>query len=443
MRNAICSLIGLLLPVLSVWGQDTAIDWKPLQWRANLNSPDPEVRRQAVAAVNSLASAARDAASALGSALRDPDVRVRFQAADALNRLGPLSEPALPALMQAIDDEDANVRVKVINALATMRPFSRPAIPKLLLALNDDVKLVRISAMAAIGALGRDAKAAVPSLIDALREKDPPKNPKDPHTIPCVAATALGNIGPDAAPAVPALLEALRSEHLALRGAVLDSLGKIRAGDEQVIRTLVKIVDEEPHWGVRRGAATALGQIGPEANKAIPSLLRLLDLSEEIQDSERRQQIVFLRVAAADALGRMEGFAKEKAVPALIQVLQDKKASSYVRQKAATALGNLGPVVAKDAIPALVEIAVDQASNSVHPQARTALASMGKTPVPLLVDLFKRGGAQTRTDVLAVFWEMGPAAVDAVPVLTEVAESSDPLASQVAQTLRRIQKRKK
>jgi HEAT repeat protein len=93
----------------------------------------------------------------------------------------------------------------------------------------------------------------------------------------------------------------------------------------------------------RAAAAKELGHIGAvnaaDTKEAIPLLLSLL---KKDRDSSVRQ-------AAATALGRMDPD-PEKAIPIFTDALKDKNAG--VRMAAATSLGQLG-VEAKEAVPAL------------------------------------------------------------------------------------------
>jgi vesicle coat complex subunit len=61
---------------------------------------------------------------------------------------------------------------------------------------------------------------------------------------------------------------------------------------------------------------------------------------------------------AIDALGDI----RPAAVPALIQILADPEADSYVKSNAAYALGNIGPAAA-EAVPALIQILTDPDPN--------------------------------------------------------------------------------
>ena len=96
---------------------------------------------------------------------------------------------------------------------------------------------------------------------------------------------------------------------------VLGLVGCPKAEDKKkVVKTVEQWVadlkDKDP--AVRRHAASALGGIGPEAEKAVPALI------EALKDKDWS-----VRSRAAWALGSI-GPRAEKAVPVLIQALKDK-----------------------------------------------------------------------------------------------------------------------
>jgi HEAT repeat protein len=116
---------------------------------------------------------------------------------------------------------------------------------------------------------------------------------------------------------------------------------------------------------VRISAAEALGHIGAiraaDAKDAVPVLLDILKKDKDAN----------VRKAAATALGQMDPD-REQAVPGFIEALKDK--SPAVRMAAAGALSILGED-ARDAIPALKEAQNDK-DRGVSRAARMALRSI-------------------------------------------------------------------
>jgi len=114
---------------------------------------------------------------------------------------------------------------------------------------------------------------------------------------------------------------------------------------------LAKLVDEADP-GTRFLAAKALGRIGDEAERALPSLLQAL-----------RADDMFLRMAVTGALIKIG----QPAVPGLIKALFDR--NKAVRRAAAKALGKIG---SKRAIKPL-EVAVKDTDASVRHICQQAL----------------------------------------------------------------------
>ena len=81
-----------------------------------------------------------------------------------------------------------------------------------------------------------------------------------------------------------------------VREATAKALGKIGSEARKAIPTLTELLKDE-EWSVRGAAATALGNIGPEAKIAIPSLTELLKDEDD-----------YVRRAAVDAMEKITAF---------------------------------------------------------------------------------------------------------------------------------------
>src|SRR5262249_40358027 len=147
------------------------------------------------------------------------------------------------------------------------------------------------------------------------------------------AARSVAHLGGKTEDAVPILvaglsvpsfrLEALRALKQCGPAGLTAMIGALKDRDEVV----------------RGETARVLGQMGPNAERAVPALV------EAVKDAERS-----VRREAAHALGRIGGDT-ELSVPALILTLKDPFGIN--RGEAAIALSRLGPQ-AKAAAPALV-----------------------------------------------------------------------------------------
>jgi RNA polymerase sigma factor (sigma-70 family) len=313
-----------------------------------LGAKDDGVRAEAAQALGPFGPQASAAVPALVRALRQDKLEVRAWAALTLLRIGP---DAVPAVSEVLQEPDRERRFCALVALAG---GGAKAVPFLAAALKDPDHDIRASAAQYLGVignrdkseprqivvgllptrgqtvtlLGADVREAVPFLERVLKDRD--------TNIRAMAAEALGKIGPDARAALPALLRLWEgkddSPSVGVLTAVFKALwqidpiaaararvsvqglnqrlpGRFRqwaggappgaAGPavpievKRAIPILIQaLADKDPD--TRAGAATALGEIGPDAAAAIPALKRALQDENEA-----------VRVAAAKALNRM------------------------------------------------------------------------------------------------------------------------------------------
>ena len=160
---------------------------------------------------------------------------------------------------------------------------------------------------------------------------------------------------------------------------------------------------------VRKMAASALGEIGPDARQAIPALIQALG---DVDEGVRR------RVALS--LGEM-GAEARSAAPALILTLRD--GSSSVRRWAAAALGEIGPT-APAAIPALIA-ALAQDDMRDRAVVVAALVKMGGRAVPRLVEALRHADPRIRCLAARALAKGGPPP-EAVAPLQALLNDPDP-----------------
>lgn len=194
---------------------------------------------------------------------------------------------------------------------------------------------------------------------------------------------------------------------LTARRAAQQAIG--RQSCRSHVPRLVELLDD-PKCGVRKEAAAALAQAGPEAAAAIPGLLSiaLRDKDDWTRDAARTAlHAIALDGAPAllfDALRKAgpvsqvragelvdDAFARRypQAVPLLTNELQDENA--LVRWCAIRALAKIGGDAAV-AVPALIEMAQTDPDLEVRTRAVRALGELGpasKSAVPVLEELSK------------------------------------------------------
>ncbi len=146
---------------------------------------------------------------------------------------------------------------------------------------------------------------AIPVLIDALHDKD--------SVVQRKVALALGNYGSQAQSAVPALMELIQKRNEGQLDAVF-SLGQIGPEAHRAKPILVKMLMDKSYLK-REAAAVALGKIGRQACTAIKALRKAI-----------ADHAPPVRVAAAAALWRISGSAQDS-VPVLVNALQRRQRS--------------------------------------------------------------------------------------------------------------------
>ena len=213
--------------------------------------------------------------------LQDPDPQVRRDAAAALGALGPVAKPAVHSLLGIANDPNTIVRDRVVRALAAIALPPDLVTRGLTQALQDPEWTVRYAAISPFsfgGVLTPESLAAVRPLVhdptemvarlaqSALASADHPI-PVSVHifsldqgsdrTLPLLQ---LAKLGPRAAEAVPKLASLLSAERPLERYLAASTLESVGPGALQAVPALQRtLADPDPI--VREAAAEALHAI--------------------------------------------------------------------------------------------------------------------------------------------------------------------------------------
>ncbi len=194
--------------------------------------------------------------------------------------------------------------------------------------LGDPDVDARRAAARALGEAGSDAKPAVRALMLALKDRD--------TFVRRFSAQALGQIGPDAWQAVPTLLAAMNDPRQEVQEAAVTALGKIGSSGVTALASVVRDPNRDPE--VRRKAAGALGQLGPAARPALPTLLEILR-GPRRGPMMRRPDSSDVRVDVAIALGDIAKASDRETISVLESMTDRKKQRDpTLRQSAQAAL---------------------------------------------------------------------------------------------------------
>jgi HEAT repeat protein len=285
---------------------------------------------------------------------------------------------------------------------------------------------------AAMDALVGKGEEAVPALIEALGGNEQARDG---------AAHTLARIG---APAVQPLIEALSSENGTVRDSAAVALGEIGPDASAAIPSLVAVLGGSGVVYERVHIIHSLGAIGPDNTDVIDAMgkcltiddlradaLRVLaeigppaaplknDMIAILNSTDIRWPIRALAMDALVALGPIEG------VPAAIAGSLDEE-TMEMRQRAADSLGKLGPDAAWTT-PQVMELFSDSEAGP----RRAAINAVGQMApdsaqaIPGLINLLSHEDPQTRRDAVNTLKKFGPDASSALDALRNLAANDE------------------
>jgi len=293
----------------------------------------------------------------------------------------------------------------------------------------------RIWAAEELGRIGPDAKAAIPALMRLLKSRD--------DEVRRAAAEGISGIDPSAGKLSWALKMLSHSSYSEYKDKAVDVL---RGISRYAVPLLIAELGNQ-NATARENAAWAPGEIGRDAKRAVPELIRVL----------HRDRVCEVKASAAEALGKL-GRGNKDVVPELLPLLSDYHYNNKsAARSAAKALGMLGPegilpliemirdadprrqweaieavadigAPARDAAPELVAVLKDEGRPVyMRMSAARALGRMVPPPdgaVHALAAALKSDDVSLCMIAAEALGELGPAAKDAVPALISVSNDS-------------------
>ena len=255
-----------------------------------LDDEDPETAQRAA---NALGRIGKPALPPLLFRLRSKKAKNDL-AIDALAKLG---KDAVPSLLDLLKSEDQTIRLRAALALGEMASPPKEARLDLLALLKEWTENAEGEAccaagglsafaarrresstafrlVAATGRLGDGAvRPAVPILTPLLKDRS--------YRLRLVTARALAAIGPEARSAIPALGEMLGDADErnvpAAQQAAAAALVALRPNRKADVPILTEIVKSHLDLRTREKAVDLLGQIGPDAVTAVPTMMELVN----------------------------------------------------------------------------------------------------------------------------------------------------------------------
>jgi HEAT repeat protein len=282
------------------------------------------------------------------------------------------------------------MRLMAISELAVMEMTSLKKVQGAMLrAVHDADEGV---VMVAMGALTKDAsrpKSLIPILLKLFRDE------KTSEQLRRLAVLGLGRYGPEAAIALPDLFRAYRDQKSPLRIGAGGALAKIAPMEKDVLASLLKVLnDQKEDPGIRGAAAATIGQMGEPGKPAIPDLFEVL---KETKRAGEQEKYFSFRKNTLMALRWLKP--NKETIPVFMEIVKDKGEHCDIRLDALQAMGNIGPD--EKAVPGLVQVLEDQDLKSLQD----------------LRNIF-------RCKIISQLEMMGPQAKEAIPVLKRIQGST-------------------
>jgi HEAT repeat protein len=402
---------------------------------AALHDQETEVRLAALDCLQEI-GAPQTAQPALVAALHDGDEDIRQAAVRALGRAYPLAAAVVPALVAALKDRSGEVREAVLETLAELGPMARAAAPALLKMLGKRDADVRCEALRTLRQLLLPASTMLPHLLRFLADRKA-------DDLRVCAAEGLEELGTAAGPALPGLLAAARVLWRDLFKPVSEALANLGEKAVSAVAVLVTAFEQASDSYVRCLAARALGRIGPAAAAAVPSLLKVVEETDDGGWVEHDAALALLLIGGADELAVerllagctdspnfsedvMDGLRSmrrrpEAALPRSREALRDE--DELARVVAAAVLVRSGREV-ENVVPVLVDL-VNEKQRPTSKWSGDELAARvlgwcgehGRAGLPALRQALASRSNALRFEAARALVELGQPVADALPVL--------------------------
>lgn len=230
-----------------------------------LSSGSPDVRYKAAHVLALAGVKTPGTVSSLFDTLsREQDLKVRTLLAKAL-QLSSTPEADLSAVLEAaLQDESLPVRLEAARRVRQSAPRGSKSLPFILRMLKDPEPAIRRLGLETLRRSGLKSTDLMRRVAKAQRDPD--------AGVRCRASETLVEAGSTDRVSIALLITDLKGDEDTARCAE-DVLGLAGLFDSDVVRSMIRLVQEEKDPDIRSRAARVLMHLGPRAREAIPALV--------------------------------------------------------------------------------------------------------------------------------------------------------------------------
>lgn len=373
----------------------------------------------------------------------NPDL-LTLNAVEALGLAGPAAREAEPTLMQYLSAPSSAVQCSAYRAVGRIKGAVRPSVPQ----QNQIEMLTKMppgdgaAILLALQKAGPAAESTVPPLLKLL-------NQESPLYIRCLVIETLGRVGPGHTGAIQVLLMAVASNDEFISRLAAESLAQIDPKEVQAVTVLTDAL-HHPQLKVRHQAALALQKFGPMARLATQALAEALNQADGATDHHQiGAYLDALRSIGPSAVGAADTLVKLLPAHSRIYENRDHFTANYLKGYLFVTLADIG--TPRTALPFILE-SLKSGGDGHHTaplfagaaRAAAALGPEAHAAVPFLLHalqpdfhdgsiLFRSFFAQfdatgqytsTRIEAIRALARIGPAARNAIPLLTQLSQEA-------------------
>ena len=257
-----------------------------------LLDPDSNIRSWTVLALGAMKVEQETAIKLLVDTLQDENENVRSSAAASLGQIGPAAASAVPQLERLLEMEEQhpdNPRSeiacwKILEALEKMGPAARAAVPMLTNHINSANPMLSAYSARALWAIEPHNALSIPCFMEKLT----PGGDNSQSSAQYWSLIALARIGPEARAALPLVRNLLGQENPQNQMAAVVAAWKLDPSGPPPIDLLQNTFHSRVHMMIRRTAVQLLGDLGPPARAAIPTLIEATKAPDSLMRDDAR-----------------------------------------------------------------------------------------------------------------------------------------------------------